>query len=143
MDALFTHSFLASTLVISLFISLLTHPLGAVVALVLLPISATTVNVPVTLYVQAQDQYGNRNFGYSGAVTLSIVSGTSVIGTGIVTLSSGQGSRSLTSIIAQTATIGLTDTQSTGLNVSSTQNLVFIPGLPFTLNALLLHSHKY
>ena len=109
--------------------SSLTPLLGSVVALVLLPISATTVNVPITIYVQAHDQYGNRNFGYSGAVTLSVASGISVIGSGIVTLTSGQGSRSLTSIIAQTATAGLSDTQSTGLNVSSTQNLVFISGL--------------
>jgi phosphotransferase system IIA component len=79
--------------------------------------------IPVT--VEAQDQYGNRAPAENRDVTL--VTTGSATGGGLVNITAGVGTRNITNTVAQTVGLSLSDTQGTGLNVSSTQDVVFAP----------------
>jgi hypothetical protein len=103
---------------------------GVVVALVLDPVSPVTVGISATALVKAIDQYGNVNPTFNSIVTLATPSGSSITGLGQVTLASGLGSRSVSSTLAQTAVLELTDSETIGLNITSTRQVIFRPGCP-------------
>jgi hypothetical protein len=85
-----------------------------------------TIGTPVTVTVQAQDQYGNLVTSENRDVTL-LTSG-SATGGGLVNIQSGSGSLQINDNVPETVTLSLSDTQGTGLNVSSTQTVVFAAG---------------
>jgi urease beta subunit len=80
--------------------------------------------IPVT--VRAQDQYGNQVTSENRDVTL--VTSGSATGGGLVNIQGGQGIRNISNTVPETVNLSLSDTQGTGLNVSSTQDVVFGAG---------------
>ncbi len=102
---------------------------------VILPPAGGPVGTPVTVTVQAQDASGNVDTSYQNGVTL--VADGSATGAGLVNIVNGVGTKSVDDTTAETVHLSLSDTQATGLNVSSTQTLAFAPGpvASFALNA--------
>jgi hypothetical protein len=86
-----------------------------------------TVDAPITVTVQAQDDSGNIDTTYQSDVT--ILAGGSASGGGLVDISNGVGTINISDTVAQTVNLSLSDTQLTNLNVASTQNVVFAPGV--------------
>ena len=86
-----------------------------------------TADAPVTVTIQAQDGSGNLDTSYQTGVTLN-TSG-SAIGAGLVTIVNGVGTMNISDTAAESVTLSLTDSQSTGLDVSSSQNIVFSTGV--------------
>jgi hypothetical protein len=79
----------------------------------------------VTVTVDARDDNNNVVMDESRDVTL-VVSG-SATGGGLVDIVNGSGSLAINDIAEETVNLSLTDTKGTGLDVSSTQNVVFAP----------------
>ena len=100
------------------------------------PVAATKIiitNTPSTIVgdaaavsIRAEDDLGNLATGFSGSVTLH-TSGDATPG-GIVTITNGLGSINVIDLKAETVNLSLEDTGSTGLNVSSTNTINFLPG---------------
>ncbi len=90
---------------------------------VILPPTGAETGTPVTVTVQAQDASGNIDTTYQQDVTLHATG--SATGGGLVNIVNGIGTLTLSDAIAETVTLSLSDSQSTGLNVSSTQILTF------------------
>ncbi len=90
---------------------------------VILPVSPVQVNTPAVVTVQAQDDSGNIDTTYEQDVTLE-TSG-SATGGGLVDIVGGVGHKTVTDSVAETVALSLSDTEHTGLNVSSTQSLLF------------------
>ncbi|HUC31338.1 MAG TPA: dockerin type I repeat-containing protein [Candidatus Paceibacterota bacterium] len=88
----------------------------------------------VTFNIETIDSSGAIDPLFEQGVTLSV--GGSGAGGGLVTIINGVGTSTVSDDIAETVTLGLEDSQSTGLNVSSTANVTFLPGPveQFTLN---------
>jgi hypothetical protein len=84
------------------------------------------VDNPITITIQAVDNSGNIDVSYTNSVTLN-VSG-SATGGGVVTITNGIGTKNIIDNVAETVTLSLTDSQSTGLDVSSIKSAVFAPG---------------
>jgi hypothetical protein len=103
-------------------------PLGSPVAFRIVAISSFVVGQSRSVTVRVEDSFGNLVPSFNGGVSIVAASGTGITGVGIVTISSGSGQRSISSQVAQTATIGLTDSQLTGLAVTSTSSVVVQPG---------------
>ncbi|MCK4627124.1 MAG: Ig-like domain-containing protein, partial [Phycisphaerae bacterium] len=76
--------------------------------------------------VEVHDQYGNLVSTYQDDVELN-ASG-SATGDGIVNIVDGTGSLDISDQVAETVTLTLNDTQETGLDASSTQDVVFAAG---------------
>lgn len=85
-----------------------------------------TVDAPIVVTVQAQDDSGNINTTYQSDVT--ILATGSASGGGLVDITNGVGTINISDMVAQTVNLTLSDTQLTNLNISSTQNVVFAPG---------------
>ncbi|HET6224736.1 MAG TPA: hypothetical protein VFF27_00560 [Bacteroidia bacterium] len=83
----------------------------------------STVGSQVTVTVQAENAFGLIDTNYQNDITL--VTSGSATGGGLVNIVNGIGTRQITDGIAETVNLTLSDTQSTGLNISSTQNVVF------------------
>ena len=83
------------------------------------------IGTPIPVTVRALDQYGNIATGENRDVTL-LTSG-SATGGGLVNIVSGAGTRAINDLVPETVDLTLIDTQGTGLNVSSTQDVVFGP----------------
>ncbi|MDD3531156.1 MAG: hypothetical protein PHV99_00985 [Candidatus Pacebacteria bacterium] len=100
--------------------------------LVILPPASVQVGTPAIVTVEAQDENGNVDTTIVSGVTLR--TDGSATGAGLVTMTNGVGTISLSDTVAETVTLSLSDTQSTGLDVSSTQSLLFsaIPVVPVT-----------
>lgn len=98
---------------------------------VILPPGNGNVDDPLTVTVQAQDNSGNIVTTYQNDVTLN-TSG-SATGGGLVNIVNGQGTRLISDHVMESVTLSLTDSQSTGLNVSSTQIISFVAGATKTL----------
>ncbi|MCX6780899.1 MAG: hypothetical protein NT003_02155 [Candidatus Magasanikbacteria bacterium] len=81
-------------------------------------------NVAVT--VQAQDAEGNVDTGYQNDVTL--VASGSATGAGVIDIVNGVGTKVISDTVAETVNLSLSDSQSTGLNVGSTQDVIFAAG---------------
>lgn len=93
---------------------------------VILPPTNGTVDAPIAVTVQAQDANGNLDTTYQTSVTL--VTNGSATGGGLVTMVNGVGTRNVSDTVAQTVNLSLTDSQSTGLDVSSTRTVTFSAG---------------
>jgi hypothetical protein len=95
---------------------------------VLLPPSPGTVDAPISVTIQARDQFNNLATGEQRSVTLTATG--SVTNLGLVTFTNGVGSRAVGNTVAETATLSLTDTGATSVNVASTTSITFGSGLP-------------
>ena len=91
---------------------------------VIMPPANGTVDAPVIVTVKAMDASGNVDTTYQHDVTLN-KDGSAV---GVVAIVDGVGTLPVTSTVAHTAILLLTDSQATGLDTSSRQSLVFAPG---------------
>ena len=90
---------------------------------VILSPTAVQVGTAATVTVEAQDANGNIDTTIQSGVTLFATG--SATGAGLVTLFNGVGTKTILDTTAETVTLSLSDTQSTHLDVSSTQSLVF------------------
>ena len=93
---------------------------------VILPPTNGTVDAPIDITIQAQDNAGNIE-ATSTAVTL-VASGSVIGGGGEITLSGGVGTIHISDHLAQTVHLTLSDTDHTGLDVSSSMDVTFAPG---------------
>ncbi|MCL4406213.1 MAG: dockerin type I domain-containing protein [Patescibacteria group bacterium] len=84
-----------------------------------------TAGVPLTITIQAQDSYGSVDTTYNQGVTLNTTG--SATGGGLITITNGVGTKNITDNVAEIITLSLTDSQSTGLDVSSTRSVTFAP----------------
>jgi len=85
-----------------------------------------TVDAPITVTVQAQKPDNSIDTNYQSDVTLRTTG--SATGGGVVDIVNGTGHLSISDTHAETITLSLFDSQSTGLNVSSTYPLTFAAG---------------
>ncbi|MEK7690429.1 MAG: hypothetical protein AAB425_05350, partial [Bdellovibrionota bacterium] len=86
----------------------------------------TTSSGSVT--VKAYDSYNNHVPTYGSDVSLTI-SGAAT-GAGLVDLVNGVGTKTIADSTAETVTVGLSDSQATGLAVTSTASVTFFPDTP-------------
>ncbi|MBI4896368.1 MAG: hypothetical protein HY832_02365, partial [Candidatus Aenigmarchaeota archaeon] len=95
-----------------------------------------TVDAAITVTVRALNAQDVVDTEYTSDVYLNATG--SATGYGLVDISSGTGTKSLSDQITETVNLSLADTQSTGLTVTSTQNVVFDPGVlrNFTIDAI-------
>ncbi|KKL20023.1 hypothetical protein LCGC14_2459610, partial [marine sediment metagenome] len=99
---------------------------GPATQFVILDPADSTAGTATTVTVQALDTNNNVDTSYGTGVTL--VAGGSATGGGLVDIVSGVGTLSINDTVAETVNLTLTDSEGTGLTVSSTQNVVFSPG---------------
>ena len=85
-----------------------------------------TVDAPIAITVQAQDNAGNIDATYQSDVTLNATG--SATGEGLVDIVNGAGSLNISDTVAETVNLSLSDTQSTELDISSVQSVVFSVG---------------
>jgi hypothetical protein len=83
----------------------------------------STVGIPVTVTVEARKRNNQVDTNYQSDVTL-VVSGFAT-GGGLVDIVNGVGTREINDSVAETVTLSLSDTEATGLDVSSTQDVIF------------------
>jgi hypothetical protein len=95
---------------------------------------SSVVGNGATFNVEAVNSSGTVDTSFEQGVTLTV--GGSSSGGGLVTIVNGVGTSTVNDDVAQTVLLGLEDSQSTGLNVSSTANVAFTPGsvAQFVLN---------
>ncbi len=93
----------------------------------------TLVGTNTTVTIRVEDNSGNLDTTYNNSVTL-VVSG-SAVGGGIVTVTNGIGTKTITDTVAETVTLSLLDTASTTLDVSSTQTVTFSSTPVMTVSA--------
>ncbi|MDD5569137.1 MAG: hypothetical protein PHG23_01865, partial [Candidatus Pacebacteria bacterium] len=93
-----------------------------------------TVDNPIAVTVQAQDNSGNIDTNCQSDVTLNL--GGSATGGGLVDIVNGVGTINISDTLAETISLSLSDSQGTGLDVSSVQDVVFSVGSvrQFSLN---------
>jgi hypothetical protein len=85
-----------------------------------------TVDSPITVTVQAQDATNAIVTSYQDDVTL--VASGSATGDGLVNIINGIGTIQIANTVVETVALTLQDSQSTGLDVSSTQDVQFAVG---------------
>ena len=103
---------------------------GPATQFVLLNPTDTSTGTNATVTVQAQDANGNVDGNYNSDVSLTLSGSASVVGgNALVDIVSGVGTIQISNGVIETVTIGLSDTQSTGLAVTSTQDIIF-SGVP-------------
>ena len=90
----------------------------------------STVGTATTVTVQAQRADNTVDTNYQSDITIA-VSG-SATGGGLVDIVNGVGTRSVNDTVAETVTLSLTDSQGTGLDVTSTQQVNFTNPVPTT-----------
>lgn len=99
-----------------------TSPADPATKFVILNPADGTVDNPITVTVQAQTATGSVVATYQTDVTL-VASGSAT--DGLVNIVNGQGTIQISDTVVETANLTLQDTQSSGLSVSSTQNVAF------------------
>lgn len=97
-------------------------PDGAVKFVILKP-SDSTVGTPVTVTIEAQKSNNQVDESYQNDVTL--VASGSATGGGLVDIVNGAGTREINDLVAETVTLSLSDTESTGLDIDSTREVTF------------------
>ncbi len=95
--------------------------------IVILAPGPATVDAPLAVTVQAEKADNSIDASFNGRVTLN-VSGPAP-GGGVVTITSGVGTTTVSDTVAESVTLSLTNPSPAGLNVSSTQTVVFSPGV--------------
>ena len=93
---------------------------------VILPPANGTVDAPIAVTVEAQKPDGSIDTNYQNDVTLT-ASG-SATGGGRVDIINGVGTKDISDTVAETVNLSLSDTESTGLDVSSTRSVAFAGG---------------
>ena len=88
-----------------------------------------TVDAAITVTVQLQDQFNNvvtTGADTNKDVTLNATG--SATGAGLVNIVAGVGTLDISDQVAETVNLSLTDTEATGFDVTSTQDVIFAPG---------------
>lgn len=85
-----------------------------------------TVDAPIVVTVRAEDDSGNVETTYQDDVTL--VASGSATGEGLVNIVDGVGTINISNTVAETVNLSLSDSQGTGLIVTSAQSVIFSPG---------------
>jgi hypothetical protein len=106
-------------------ITILATPIVATRFVILDPTS-TIVGDTAVITIQAQDGAGSLDTSYNGSVTLR-TTGNATPG-GVVSLSGGVGTINIIDTTAESVSLSLEDTGSTGLDVSSSKSINFLPG---------------
>src|SRR5947199_100983 len=102
---------------------------GAAAKFVILNPADGTVDAPITVTVQLQDQFGNVvSSGLDKDKDVTLNTTGSATGGGLVDIVNGVGTKSLSDQVAQTVNLSLSDSQGTTFNVSSVQDVVFAHG---------------
>jgi len=96
------------------------------VKFVILPVSEITVDAPATVTIQAQKPDNSVDTNYQNDVTLNTTG--SATGGGLVNIVNGVGTKNISDTVAETVQLSLTDSETTGLDVTSTQDAVFAGG---------------
>ena len=97
--------------------------------------SGAVVGDGVTFNIEAVNASGTIDTTFEQGVTLTV--GGSGNGGGLVTIINGVGTSTVSDNIAEAVTLGFDDSQLTGLNVSSTANILFVPDV--TAKVVLNH----
>ena len=88
-----------------------------------------TVDAAITVTVQLQDQYGNIvTTGADKDKDVTLNADGSATGDGLVDIVNGVGTKDISDQVAETVNLSLTDSQTTGFDVSSTQDVIFALG---------------
>ncbi len=107
----------------SLFLIAVAETPPEAVKFVILKPNNSTVGIPVTVTIEAQRSNNQIDTDYQDDVTL--VTSGSATGGGLVDIINGVGAIQINDYVAETVILSLSDTESTGLDVSSTQELTF------------------
>jgi len=113
---------LAVVLFLLPFIAKTAPPANAVKFVILRP-DDSTVSIPVTVTIEAQKSNNQVDTAYQNDVTL-LLSG-SAVGGGLVDIVNGIGTVEINDAVAETVILSLSDTQTTGLDVSSIREVDF------------------
>jgi hypothetical protein len=102
---------------------------GVTTSIVILPPLDGIVDTNITVTLHALDQYKNIVTQEGRSVTL--VSSGSSTGGGVATFTAGVTQKRITDSVAETITLSLLDSSNLGVNIVSTQTIVFVvrPGL--------------
>jgi hypothetical protein len=93
------------------------------------PQSSTSADTSVTVTVHALDQYGNIATGENRDVNLlADKSSVFVSGSNRVNIVAGVGTIEITDRVAESVNLALQDAFSTGVDCSSVQSVLFVPG---------------
>ena len=98
-------------------------PIVATKFIIVVSTNSSTVGNPVVVDIRAVDNNNDIDTTYQNDVTLS-ASGVAT-GDGLIDIVNGVGQTSINDTVAETVNLSLQDTQSTGLNVFSTQSIIF------------------
>jgi len=89
-----------------------------------------TVDAAITVTVQLQDQFGNIvTTGADKDKDVTLNADGSATGDGLVDIVDGVGTINISDHVAETVNLSLTDTEGTGFNVASTQDVIFTNGV--------------
>ncbi len=113
---------IAGLLILPFILAKAAQPTNAVKFVILDP-DDSIVGVPVTVTVQARKSNNQIDTSYQNDVT--IVASGSATGEGLVDIVNGVGTREINDEVAETVALSLSDTQGTGLDVSSAREVVF------------------
>ncbi len=113
------------------------NPFGAPAKFVILQPTGGTTSDSIPVTIQLQDANGNLVSDNSTAQVTLNTSGATAAGGGLVTMTNGVGVANVTDTAVETVALTLTDSATTGYNVSSTKNLTFAPALDhFAIDAI-------
>ena len=111
---------------------------GAATKFVILNPADGTVDAPITVTVQLQDQFGNVvSSGLDKDKDVTLNTTGSATGGGLVDIVNGVGTKTISDQLAETVNLSLTDTQGTTFDVSSVQDVIFAHGAATKLQILL------
>jgi len=101
--------------------------------IVIKSVSSTSVTVGsnITVTLELQDDFGNK---ISAAPSVTLVATGSVTGDGVVALVAGTKNVTITDTVAESVTLSLLDSSSTGYDVSDTQVVAFTYGSSVSLS---------
>jgi hypothetical protein len=114
---------------------------GAATKFVIIDPTDGTVDAPITVTVQLQDQYGNIvTTGLDKDKDVTLTADGSATGAGLVDVTNGVGTIAISDQVPETVNLGLTDSETTGFDVTSTQDVIFALG---TINYYTVTSVSY
>jgi len=102
---------------------------GAATKFVIIDPTDGTVDAAITVTVQLQDQYGNVvTTGVDKDKDVTLNADGSATGDGLVDIVNGVGTKDISDQVPETVNLTLADSQTTGFDVSSTQDVIFAHG---------------
>ena len=90
--------------------------------------SPTTATVGSSSFFSVQAFDASNNLASTASFTVTLAFSGSAVGLTTVTLTSGTGSSFLTDTVAETVTVSIVSSTLSGLDLTSTQQVVFNPG---------------